>query len=234
MSILTPKMVVGRYNRTPGSCVFFLPFTDGSGDIHNDAVGNIVVTDEGTADWTTAHACITNSAYTSGSVPTIQANKHLIALDCLEVVTGSNFNVNRFGPGSGSRRTELAAFGVLSAADGSSAVAAEFQTLTAGQICTRVFTFNNTTGVGSAYSKVGAAAAQADNTDTDITAIGTLSFTDVLTVNGNGTFIGKYYGWAVFAVDAIPSDADILAAMTLTHTNWTNGVKSLPATFVNA
>ena len=233
MSIITPKMVNNRSADSPGSCVFFMPFTEGSGTTYSDVVGDISVADDNAGGWTTNAHCAeakVSGAADSGTFPTIPAGKSIIFITVDIIGVGGSALSNTSIGAVSQDAYGVSNTGGFSVNTGlTTAITAAYTAGANGEKQIRVGTYNGATGLLSSYSAVDGAALAADNTTDGSTLVGIAI--DPTTDNfliGSSINDSYAYGVALYIVDTLPSDAVLIEAGNWVYKNWTNGVKGLP------
>jgi len=222
MSILTPKMVSNRFDNS-ANVVLCSFHTDASGTTISDQKTGRTYAPSGIA-FTTPHAITENAQSTAtAAVPKISGN--IIFIDVANIANAGAVNEIRLGAISG-RSLSMGQVGVLSAVDGTAGNSVAFQTLTAGQICTRCVTFSQSTGELRGYSRVGSSASQYDTTASNPTHVGDIEITAIVMAASLAT---PRYGFVLYEMDTLPTDAVLLAALDELYANWIAGIKVLPS-----
>ena len=223
MSILTPKMASARFENS-ANVVLCSFHTDASGTTVSDQKTGRTYT-PASIDFTTPHAITeTGNVTASAAVPKITGN--IIFIDVANIAFSGSVNEIGLGNTANARQLAMGIIGTIETTAGVVENNVTFQTLTAGQICTRCITFNQSTGELRGYSRVGAAASQFDATAANSTAIGDIELSAQVQA---GSLATPRYGFVLYEMDALPTDAVLLTALDEIYNNWTAGIKVLPS-----
>ena len=231
MTILTSKAKTARKDYLGDNSKMFIPFNEGIGDTVKELVSGVDLTTEGSTH-SVAHAITTSIAVTQEQekFKELSGGDNIIFGFIVTPNTSAGFAIIALGSPSTGFFVKCDGTGVMVGSDEGGDVNAPVSGVTLGQSAIVVGTYNGTSGELRSYVGVnGGSVAFGSTTDASI-HIPEKLFKKQIQIDFSYSFKQDHYLYFCETPNALPSEADLLAALDWTYTKSLQGHKVLHPT----